>query len=110
MAKNKDLEIKTSLTERNLKVLEAMELGFTYKQTALLLDLTCDQVSESVKVLHDVGMLEYRKKKNSILIDKYIPIVRDLMKTSKSRREICRILKISDQTIVRCISRINAEK
>lgn len=110
MAKRKTFETRTKLATRNNQVLEAMELGFTYAETAELLDITRDQVAESVKVLHDEGRLEYRHKREYSLILTCMPRVKELMKSSKSVKAIADELGISEQTAIRCVSKINAKE
>lgn len=109
MAK-RTFEARTKLAKRNNDVLEAMELGFTYAETAELLDITRDQVAESVKVLHDEKRLEYRHKREDSLILSCMPMVEELMRTCKSKKEIADELGVSDQTVIRCIAKINAKE
>ena len=109
MAK-RTFEARTKLAQRNNDVLEAMELGFTYAETAELLDITRDQVAESVKVLHDEKRLEYRHKRDESLILTCMPRVKELMESCKSKKEIADTLGISDQTVIRCIAKLNVKE
>lgn len=104
----RSMEIRTTLTPRNVNVLNVMKKGYTYKEAATELGLSLSQVSESVKVLHDQGLLPYKHKVKALMIDECIDDVQRLMKTCSNKQEIAKELGISEQTVVRCIQRISS--
>lgn len=104
----RSMEIRTKLNQRNLDVLNEALKGHTYGDIAKKLDLSIWQVSESVKVLHDQGLLPYRRKSKAVILEDCIDEVQKMMKTSPNKSAIAKELGVSEQTVVRCIQRISS--
>lgn len=104
-----EITVNTNLENRNYDVFICKKyLYMDYDQIANALNISKAQVGESLKVLRDRGLVESRRKKTT-KIDENLKEVKKLHAKGLNRYQIAKELKISNQTVIRCLDRINNE-